>query len=192
MKNEYYSKFLKFLKEKNLYEEKSFKFFLKQATFIDYNDNFDNIMGHCTCVYGKGEQLVDIIPCTPFIKDEKSVVININAYIQTLMLIPKMGNKYEEDVFYNYALPLFYEKLYISENSNKVLLNYEKRKRKKILKSVNSTYQFAFKYSDELLEDYLNNKDSGIDKVIRLSKRSAKEYLRKKDFITKNKVKNVK
>lgn len=187
MNNEYYSKFLKFLKEKKIYEEKSFKYFLKQATFIESNNNFDNIIGHCTCVYDKGGLLIDIIPCTPFITDEKSVVININAYVQTLMLIPKIGTKYNEDVFYNYVLPLFYEKLYITENYDKVLSKYEKRKKQKILKGNNSIHQFAFKYSDELLEDYLNKNSSGIDKVIAVSRRTARDYLKKKEYFKKKK-----
>lgn len=186
MKEKYYEKFINFLKEKNLYDDMCLDYFMKQTNFV-YNFDVKNdfSLEHSNLVYDEYGNLMDIILNAPVIRDDVSVMINVNAYVQMLLFIPKLNKEYIEDNFNCYVMPLFYEKLYSFDSSDEVLLEYERKRRINILRGNNSFYQFALKYSEDLFLNYRSGKSYMITKKMHSNRRDAVCCLQRKKVIQK-------
>lgn len=185
MKEKYYEKFINFLKEKNLYDDMCLDYFMKQTNFIDNFDiENDFSLEHCNLVYDEYGNLMDIILNTPVIQDEVSVMINVNAYVQMLLAIPKLNKGYIEDNFNCYVMPLFYEKLYSFENSDEALLKYEKNRRINILRGNNSIYQLALRCSQDLFLNYRSGKAYMATKKMNNNRRDAGCCLKRKKVLS--------
>ncbi|MCI6266834.1 MAG: hypothetical protein MR598_08335 [Erysipelotrichaceae bacterium] len=179
MANEFYDKFRDFLKRHELYEEKSFQYIWKQAVFVDYREeDIRDLIGNCAVILDNKEKILNIIPCFPFLRDDITVVISIYAYVQALMQLPRLEKKYQENILYGYILPMYYEKLYILENENEVLLQYEENMINHLLKDGSSKYQDILKCRDELVAYSQNNNFSAM-KIGRHAKRLARRYVNK-------------
>ena len=107
----YYKKFIDFLKNNNLYTDESFIYISRQTTNIDYENKEErqNIGCHKEI---KDSKLKKFKVCVPEIKDEETLLININNYVKSLYLYEMLGKTYqpglEEEI-----IGLLYEKIYI-------------------------------------------------------------------------------
>ena len=164
MNSKFYYKYIDFLKSHSLYDEDFLDFFWNNAIFIKLKDNdYSYLVGNVIIVTNEQKRIEFIIPSVPYLKSDKDVAVAIYAYVQTLTKITRIGRKENYDVYFNYVLPMFYEKIYIEENINKRLLSYQIRMQKKLLKDnynfyvsiinrVNGLYR---KYNTTILNDKL-------------------------------------
>lgn len=178
MSIEFYSKFVNFLKKHELYDEKVFQYIWEKALMLDYRDeDYSFLLGSCGIVIDRKRNLLDIQPCLPFLMDDKAVAMAIYAYINSLMLIPKVGRKYKENMVNNYVLPMFYEILYILENPTKQLLTYEQNMRNDLLKYGSHNYKTILNCVDQLVESYKIDNSSN-KQIVRKAKRLARNYIK--------------
>lgn len=177
MANEFYTKFKQFLIKYDLYEERSFHYIWDHSVLVDYReDDYQELIGNCSLIIGNNEKLIDIIPCLPYLTNDTTVAISIYAYVQALTQLPRIGKKYQEHIFYTYILPMVYEKLYILENANKELLDYEANMIDHLLKDGSSKYETVLKCRDELIDYYTKNHTKA-NQVGKKAKRLAKKYI---------------
>ena len=114
----YYKKFIDFLKNNNLYTDESFIYISRQTTNIDYENKEErqNIGCHKEI---KDSKLKKFKVCVPEIKDEETLLININNYVKSLYLYEMLGKTYqpglEEEI-----IGLLYEKIYILTKEVKI------------------------------------------------------------------------
>ena len=90
----YYKKFIDFLKNNNLYTDESFIYISRQTTNIDYENKEErqNIGCHKEI---KDSKLKKFNVCVPEIKDEETLLININNYVKSLYLYEMLGKTYQ-------------------------------------------------------------------------------------------------
>lgn len=90
----YYKKFIDFLKNNNLYTDESFIYISRQTTNIDYENKEErqNIGCHKEI---KDSKLKKFKVCVPEIKDEETLLININNYVKSLYLYEMLGKTYQ-------------------------------------------------------------------------------------------------
>lgn len=169
-------KFVSFLKKHELYNFKCFSYFEYQAVKIDYEDIKDVLFLDCV-LETKFGYLQGFIPIVPYLSNDKTVAMNIYAYVQALQLIPKVGKKYEEQ-FIHSLLPLLYLRLYLVENANEVLWNYEKSIEHKLLNDESEQSKILLQQIDHLIEIYYFEGDSAKKMGVK-TKRLAKNYLYK-------------
>ena len=172
MPNDFYLKFINFLKKHNLYDEKVLKYVFNESIAIDIN-NYDFVLGSCHLVINnKNGKLEQIIPCMPNIMDDYSVIIAIFTYVNTLLLLPKLNKYYDDNCFSYYFTPLFYENIYVLENSSVELLEYEIDRRKQFLKHSPDKFKFIFNFIDNEIRCYKDNSNNKqlAKKVKRLAK----------------------
>ena len=126
-------KFIKFLKDNNIYNKEALKYFNDNSTYVDYKDESAEYFVGC---YPKVENgiLKGINICVPRMEDEITVTINIHEYVHALRLYKGLNKKYK-DTGYEEVLPVFYELIFFKENA----------------KSMDDYYNF---YKNYLLEDY--------------------------------------
>lgn len=177
MPNDFDLKFINFLKKHDLYDEKVLKYIAEQSVDIDI-DSHDFLLGSChTVINNNNGKLEQIIPCMPNIMDDYSVMIAIYTYVNTLLLLPKLNKTYDNELFYNYFLPLFYKKIYILENPSDELLMYEKTMRERLLKFSPNNFKYIFELIDSLTCNY-NKNSYDSRKIAKKAKRLARTYMK--------------
>lgn len=170
-------KFVRFLKKHELYNGMCFSYFLNQSVKICYKDIKEALFMDCA-IGMKNGKLQSFIPIVPYLDNDKAVAMNIYAYVQTLNLLPNLGNKYEEN-YDDLLLPLFYLRLYLMENANEALWTYEKKIRNKLLRNESYVSKIVLQQTDELIGNYyLQNSDA--KRMGKKTKRLAQNYLYRK------------
>lgn len=177
MANQFYIKFLSFLRNHNLHDIDNFKYIWSQAAFIDAtDDDYNFLLGGCVNIIDKNGKLQGIVPCLPNLVNDKMVAVSVYGYVQALTQLTRLNKKYKSNIYYSYILPMFYEKLFILENSSDELLTYEENMRKKLLKDNSFDYKLVLETVDDLIEKY--NKGKLDDKkMARKTRRLAKIYI---------------
>lgn len=125
MSKEMFFQYIHFLKKHQLFDEATYQYIREHSVVINAKKKDDNFLMGCTTVLDEDKKLIDLIPCFPFMRNQKMVAVNVFVYVQTLMLLPRIGQDYEESSM-DTLLPLLFFKLYILENSSEALLKYEK------------------------------------------------------------------
>ena len=166
----YYHKFINFLKRHNLYNEKIFQYWENNRILFDIKDDEKRDLIGCYYQY-ENDYLKKISLIVPYIVDDKTVLINIHEFIHLSQLYPRLRKKYKLDIDKE-ILPIFYEKLYISENRTKNLIEYEKYLNEIILKNNILEYVIALEISDILLNETYK------DNIYKMEKK-AKKLIRK-------------
>ena len=175
MNDIYYIKFINFLKKHNLYDDKFFKYFWKESIFISlFDDDYSFLIGGTAIVVDRKNRITNITPHMPYINCDKSVAIGIYTYVQALIQITRIGKKENYDVYYNYILPMFYEKIYINENFNDELFYYENKMRNNLSKDNFDFYTNILNSVDSLFYSY-SKKKLNEKQIARRAKRLAKE-----------------
>lgn len=169
MSNDMYYKYINFLKEHELYDKKTFEYIKRNSVMIDYSNIEEITSIDCSIVLDEKERLVQVIPCVPFLKNDDMVAINIFIYIRALMLIPNIGRRYDER-YYNKLLPFLFVKLYMLENKNTNLLNFEK----KLMFILLQTQEINGE--NTLIDCYFKDKNK-LNNSARKLKRKTKNYL---------------
>lgn len=178
MANEYYSKFINFLKKYNIYDEATFNYFWDHSVYADYRDtNFKGMFGCCKLIFNCDDNISEFVPYIPFLVDDKTVVINIYTYVHSLILMPQIGKKYAKNEYYEYLLPLFYETLYVKENQTPELLKYEEVIRNNFLKNNSLDYKMIFDFVDQLILEYKKRYYSQ-EKISKRAKKLAKSCIK--------------
>lgn len=169
--NIYYQKFINFLKEHYLYDEKILEYWKNNRTLFDYRDEEKRDLMGCFYQYEK-EYLTKIHLIVPFIDNDKTVLINIHEYIHLLTLYNKIGKKCKigDD---KEVLPFLYERIFINENKTDELLKYYQYLNQSIIESNVNEYLIALHLSEILLEEYDND---AIHKLDKRAKKLTKKY----------------
>lgn len=175
MSKKLYQEYISFLKKHGLYDNKCFSYIQSQAVLVDYQGLEDKNLIGCAINIDRSGRLRSFVPCLPYLNNKKMVAISIYVYTQALMLISKLGKEYEED-FYSRSLPLFYLKLYLVENANEVLWQYDQQIEKNLLENETNQSKLLLEYLERLLENYYQE-NSEAKKLGRKTKRLAKKCL---------------
>ena len=159
----YYNKFIQFLKEHNLYDDKLFKYWFDNTIRFDYKDDeardFIGVYYDIKDGYLRGMRSV-----LPFIDNDITILINIHEYIHMLLMYKKLNKKciIGNDVE---VLPILFERIYVRENETEELVKYLNYLDDYIISSNDYKYVLALEMSSKLLEYYrgqdiykLNNK----------------------------------
>lgn len=181
----WYSKFVKFLREQELYEEKSFNYIMNKAFFVDFtNEPVDNLKVGCTLIFSQApktfelsDRLRSFFPVMPVLNSETAVSICIYVYVQALLLVERVEKRIIDDS-YNEILPLFYQKLYIVRNYNEELATYDKYLEQRLLESAPDKNRKLLKGRKDLIKFY-KYASQDTKKLSRKAKRIAKECIRK-------------
>ncbi len=152
MENEFYLRYIRFLKEHSLYKEEVFQYIYNQALLFDYylEEEGRNFIG-CFCIYNK-KYLSKINIFVPYIVDSKTVLVNIHEYVHAFLLYSKLGTKYKVSIDQE-VLPIFFEKVYMLEYPSLELTEYKKYLNQ-LIKENDLEYHIALELQDELLKKY--------------------------------------
>ena len=117
-------KYIEFLKNYGLYDEKVLNFIESTTKRLDYSDIALNFFG-CYPIINDDGILIGIRMCVPYIKDDITRSINIHEYIHLLELYRQLNKKYVESNMKE-LLPVFYEFVYLNSLHNRDYLEYYK------------------------------------------------------------------
>lgn len=185
-----YNKFVNFLKQHNLYDEEIFDFYWNNSFMFDYlDDELREFIG-CYFIFDNSKHLKKIMICIPFASDDKTVLINVHEYVHVFLMYPYINKKCKIGMDIE-ALAIFYEKLYLLENSSPELIEFANYLDSKIFYANKGEYVLAFMIKDKLNELY--NKGYNIEKLEKTAKRLVKKEVIKSNIIDlKNKMINNK
>ena len=124
---------------------------------FDYRDDDNRNFFGCFWLVNNG-YLNKISLVVPFFDNDITVLINIHEYIHGIMLYEKLGKKYKPGIDIE-ILPMLYEKLYVLENSNNELIQFEDSLNQKINDSNELKYKLGLMCSDKLLQMYYAGKN---------------------------------
>ena len=165
--------FYNFINKHNIYDKNVYDYYLEHSDSFDYyNEDFLINWICCKYIFNRKGFLKEIRPFVPNVVDDKTALININQYVHTLLAYNYLNKKFKLNDDCE-ILPKFYEKLYVLENNNKGLIEYEKFLDKAALESNDKRYIMAVKMFDELFNNYHNN---GINDMKMKTKSLIKKY----------------
>lgn len=98
MKENYYKKFIRFLKEHNLYDAEALEYLRNNGVFFDFLEEENRDFIGCRYILDKNKKLQKIQICAPFIRDEKTILINIHEFTHGLMLYKYLGKKLKQEM----------------------------------------------------------------------------------------------
>ena len=164
---EYHQKVTNFLKKHHLYEENMFNYFLHNTTMIDYNNEINRLF--IGCFYNTKDNILTNIHLTvPYVYDDITTLINIHELVHAIYLYGYLNKPLEEDIIVE-ALPILYEKLYITETNNEDLTKYGEYL-DSIIDINNPKYAFALNNRNILLDNYTKD----FNQMTKLTKKLAK------------------
>ena len=177
MENNYYEKYINFLKKYNLYNEEIIKYIRRNSTPIDYLEEELRCLIGCYYTYDKNKRLKKINITVPYFKSEITTLINIHEYIHVYIAYPYLYKKYkitkEEEM-----LALLYEQLYYLDNQTPYLKEAIDILNRQILTSEKTEYKIALQYKQELLNYYTNEKPT-FKKLQRKAKKLSNRHISK-------------
>lgn len=162
---------INFFKRHNLYNKEMFDYFSKNANMIDYRDEEQRILMGCFYIFDKKNRLKSIHLNVPYIYDDITMLISIHEFIHAIMMY-KFINKKVNIGIDKEVLPMLYEKIYINENNNPILIEYEKKLNKLINPKEDKEYVIGLALREQLIENY--NYD--FEKLSRKVKRLVRKY----------------
>lgn len=146
-----YDKFIKFLKNNNIYDEEVLNYFENHSTHVDYKEEDAEYFIGC---YPQVENdiLTGVNVCVPDMDDEITVTINIHEYVHMLKLYKNLNKKYEETP-YEEVLPVFYELIFLRENV-KTMNDYYNYYSEYLMKYYEKEYLMVIELHNDLIKDY--------------------------------------
>ena len=159
---------IEFFKKHNLYDEKAFTYLLSNTTMVNYSNPKER--GFVGCFYTLNKGILNNIHLViPYVFDEKTKLIVIHELVHGIELYRRLNKKYD-DQNNDEILPMLYEKIYVEEQNNEELRNYQHSLDLQI-KEKDTKYNEALKVRDILYTKYNQN----IGKMRRLSKKITKK-----------------
>ena len=165
------NKFFEFLHIHNIYFEEVYKYYLNHSCNFDYyNEDYFRGLISCNFNMDKNGILKEIITFVPRQVDDITTLINIHEYVHTLCAYDSLNKKFilKDDCE---ILSIFYEKLFVLEQNNPKLNEFERMLNAAALESDNIKYIKATKIANKLLDSYdhdtfktLKNKIKKLDK----------------------------
>ncbi len=157
-------KFIKFLKDNNIYDEKVLEFFKNNSTYVDFKDDDTKYFIGC---YPKVENgiLKGVNICVPDMEDEVTVTINIHEYVHTLELYKKLNKEYKE-TSYEEVLPVFYELIFFKENV-KTMADYSKFYEEHLMKYYEKEYLMVIELYNDLIKEYGDTSIEHLEKRVK-------------------------
>ena len=149
----YYNKFINFLRQNNLYDVKSFSYWKKNRILFDYQEREKRDLIGCFYQFNKNNILKEIKLIVPYLKNDKTVLINIHEFIHMLLLYPKLNKKCEIGIDKE-ILPIFYERLFIEQENTKELYEYYQYLNQYITNSNQLEYILANNLSEQVKDIY--------------------------------------
>lgn len=177
MKENYYKKFIHFLKEHNLYDENAMEYLHEKGIFFNYLEEENRDFIGCYFATNKRKILEDIILCVPYITDEKTLIINIHEYTHALLYYKYLGKKVDTKNSSIEILPMMYEKLYIKESNSQSGKEYIEYLDSQITEKSDLKYRIAIEAQQDMLDLYSKEQDP--DKLQIQSKKLTKKLTKK-------------
>ncbi len=119
------NKFIKFLKDTEIYNEEVFEYIKPKTVYLDHSEEATHFYGVFPIV-DDNNIIKDIKLCVPKIKDDITVSINIHEYVHLLLLYRNLNKEYKESD-YDELLPVMYEFYYLKDNDPEYLEAYKKK-----------------------------------------------------------------
>jgi len=182
MKTKSYNDLIIFFKKHNLYEEKMFNYIRNNSIIFDYKDDETRKKIGCYKVV-QNNSLSSITIVTPIIEDERTLIININIYMQAILAYQNLGyiyNPTEEQQINDSAIAMLYENIYLLENSSEVAKKYIDKLNQNIINSNDEKYKIALNIQEKLIENYLKKKNKN-QNLINSSKKILKRSKQKEN-----------
>lgn len=174
-KTNYFDKYMAFLRKHELYDEYFFDYFWNRAVHVDIRDEeYQGLFGSNVPIINEKNKLIDLVPCMPFIDNDKAVAIGIYTYVHALTQTPRIGKKHNDNKYFCYILPMFYERIYIIENENEALLKHEEEIRYNIEIGDSLENKLILQSVDELVDSYKRHKMNE-KQIARRARRIARE-----------------
>ena len=177
MHENYYKKFIHFLKEHNLYDENAMEYLHEKGIFFNYLEEENRDFIGCYFAINKRKILEDIILCVPYIRDEKTLIINVHEYTHALLYYKYLGKKVDTKNSSIEILPMMYEKLYIKESNSQLGKEYIEYLDSQITEKSDLKYRIAIEAQQDILDFY--GKEKNPDKLQDQSKKIAKKLTKK-------------
>lgn len=165
------SNLIDFFKRHNLYNEEMFDYFSRNSSMIDYEDKEQRLFIGCFYTFGKDKRLKDIHLNVPYVYNDITMLVSIHEFIHAIILYKNINKKVNIGIDKE-VLPMLYEKIYINENNNPILIEYEKKLNKLINPKEDKEYVIGLALRDQLIENY--NYD--FEKLSRKVKRLVRKY----------------
>lgn len=172
MKENYNKTFITFLKKHNLYNQEALKYLYNNGIFFDYNEEEYRCFIGCYYIFKKNKlQKIQII--SPYIKDEKTLLINIHEFTHGLLLYKYLNKKItiEKD---SEILPMLYERIYLKEHYTKEAKQYIDELNNNITSNSKIEYILSLRVQEEMLS-YQEKEDNPL-KLQKKAKRLIKKY----------------
>lgn len=176
MEPKLYNEFINFFIEKGLYNEITFDYLRNNSKIIDYIDKEARQEIGCYHIT-KNQILKGVCICVPMIKDYKTLLINIYVYTHAIQLCKQMGKKIDSKMN-NQILPMLYERIYVEENPNSILIEYIDTLNNYTKEHGPKEDQISLGIQKELLE-YYNSEKPSFEKLQKKAKKLSKRYQRK-------------
>ncbi len=119
------NKFIKFLKDTEIYNEEVFEYIKPKTVYLDHSEEATHFYGVFPIV-DDNNIIKDIKLCVPKIKDDLTVSINIHEYVHLLLLYRDLNKEYKESD-YDELLPVMYEFYYLKDNDPEYLEAYKEK-----------------------------------------------------------------
>ena len=115
-------KYIEFLKEYGLYDEKIFNYIESRTIYVDYLDDESIEFIGCYPIV-ENDILTEVKLCVPRIVDDISLSMNIPEYIHLYNIYSNIGSKYIPDEYEEF-LPVMYELEFLINSGDKEYLDY--------------------------------------------------------------------
>ena len=110
---------LRFFKNENLYDEKTFKYIDSQCEYVDYYDDLQNFhIGYGPRNNNPMHILEGISLCIPYPVDAFTKIYDVHEITHAIVACRYLNRRYKEGITVE-ALPFLYEKLFIIQTNNK-------------------------------------------------------------------------
>lgn len=154
----FYNKYVDFLKNHDLYDDNLFNEIIEYSIPIDERDDeFNFLFGRCVVITNKKGDTTALPPVMPFLTNDRTVAISIYSYVNALIHSLKIDKRYKDNKYFKYIVPMYFEKIYILENSNEELLDYDGKMRKKLLNDNSLDAEGLLKLVDTLVDEHIND-----------------------------------
>ena len=174
MEKNYYKEFIDFLKRHNLFNKEAIDYLQKNAFFFNYlEEEYRDFIGCFFSINKKNKKLEKITLFVPYIKNEKTLIINIHEYTHALLNYKYLGKKFNvhDDIE---ILPMLYERLYQIESKSEKAQSYINYLNSYITKNSDIKYKIAIDTQDQMLDFY--QKEKNPEKLQIKAKKLSKKY----------------
>ena len=167
---------LDFFKRHNLYEENMFEYIYDHCDMIDYYVDEDAriCIGCSYAIDKKTKKLLRFRICIPYPIDDKTMLMAIHEIVHGIVGYKFLGRRFDLGIAVE-ALPMLYERIYVSEHPTEELIAFANKLDNTIKPYSDPSYRFGYLVRHELYNKYEPNYHK-MDKLVR---KMAKDFERK-------------